>query len=217
MAAPAGTQQGYQRLVRRNRRVAALRLAVPIVGALVLGGLMAQIYLASLTGRFGIAQITVTPDSIAIEAPEYVGALDDGSSYRVSAETARAKAERSDLIDLTNALLVINRVDGVQLTVEAARAQLDTTRQLTLVPGRADVADSEGTTGTLENSVFDWHSQILTTQGKVVVDYADGSSVRAEGLVYDAAAIVWTFDRSVVTLPATPGEDETDDTGVTSP
>ena len=207
MSAPAANRQSYQQLVRRNRTVTMLRLVVPMLGALVLGGLMAQIYLASMTGRFGIDQMSTIPDSVAIEAPEYVGALADGSSYRVWAETARATAERSDLIDLTQARLVINRIDGVQLTMEAQSAQLDTTSQLTLVPGRTEVSDSTGTTGTLDDSIFDWHSQILTTRGPVVVNYADGSRVRAQGLVYDAANIVWTFDRSVVTLPATPGED----------
>ena len=213
MTAPAATRQSYQRLVRRNRTVNLLRFIVPLVGALVLGGLMAQIYLASLGGRFGIDRLSITPDSVAIEAPEYVGALADGSTYRVWAETARATAERSDLIDLTQARLVINRVDGVQLVLEAQSAQLDTTNQLTLVPGRTEVSDSTGTTGTLDDSIFDWHSQLLTTRGPVAVDYADGSKVRAKGLVYDAAKIVWTFEGSVVTLPETPGEDMSEAAG----
>jgi lipopolysaccharide export system protein LptC len=213
MTAPAATRQSYQRLVRRNRTVNVLRLVVPLVGALVLGGLMTQIYLASLTGRFGIDRLSITPDSVAIDAPEYVGALADGSTYRVWAETARATAERSDLIDLTQARLVINRVDGVQLVLEAQSAQLDTTNQLTLVPGRTEVSDSTGTTGTLDDSIFDWHSQLLTTRGPVVVDYADGSKVRAKGLVYDAAKIMWTFEGSVVTLPETPGEDGSEAAG----
>ena len=97
--------------------------------------------------------------------------------------------------------------------MEARAAQLDTTNQLTLVPGLANVADSTGTTGVLNDSVFDWHSQLLTTKGAVAIDYADGSSVRARGLVYDAANVVWTFDRSVVTLPSTPGEDPAESTG----
>ncbi|MNL28221.1 hypothetical protein D3C87_1498570 [compost metagenome] len=74
------------------------------------------------------------------------------------------------------------------------------------MPGLADVADSTGTTGTLRDSVFDWRAQLLTTRGPVAIDYADGSTVRAQGLVYDAAAVDWTFERSVVTLPSTPGE-----------
>src|SRR5690606_27973920 len=173
MPASAGTPQIYRRLARRNRAVGVLRFAVPLLGALVLAGLIGQIYLASIGARFGIDQLSVTPEAIAIEAPEYVGALADGSSYRVWAETARAATGRSDLIDLTNARLVINRIDGVQLTMEAVAAQLDTTNQLTLVPGVAEVADSTGTTGTLNDSIFDWHSQRLTTRGAVAIDYAD--------------------------------------------
>ncbi|SMQ85819.1 hypothetical protein SAMN06295905_3111 [Devosia lucknowensis] len=216
MTATAGTGQRYRRLARRNRWVGVLRLAVPAMGLLVLAGLVGQIVIASVGSRFGIDRLTITPEAVAIEAPEYVGTLSDGSSYRVWAVSARAAAESSHLIDLTDATLVIDRIDGVQLTMEAREAQLDTAQQLTLVPGRADIADSTGTTGTLDDSIFDWHSQLLTTRGAVWIDNADGSTIRAKGLVYDAAAIVWTFNRSVVTLPSTPGEGATEDTGETS-
>ncbi|WP_297112675.1 hypothetical protein [uncultured Devosia sp.] len=213
MPAAAVPRQIYDRLRRRNRIVGLLRLGVPVLGSLVLAGLLVQIFLASFSSRFSIDQLSVSPEAVVIDAPEYVGTLTDGSSYRVWAETARARADRSDLIDLINAQLVLNRVDGVQLTMQADAAQLDTTHQLTLVPGVAEVADSTGTTGTLNNSIFDWDSQVLTTKGAVSIDYADGSTIRAEGLVYDAATVLWTFTGSVVTLPSTPGEDDSDTIG----
>jgi len=50
---------------------------------------------------------------------------------------------------------------------------------------------------------------MLTTEGPVVINQADGTTVVAEGLVYDASAVIWTFTRSVVTLPSTPGENTT--------
>jgi hypothetical protein len=206
MPAAAISRRTYDRLRWRNRLVGLLRLGVPLVGSAILAGLLVQIYLSSFTGRFSIDRLSVTPEAVVIDAPEYVGTLTDGSSYRVWAETARARAEQSDLIDLFNAQLVLNRIDGVQLTMQADAAQLDTTNQLTLVPGPAEVADSTGTTGTLNDSVFDWASQRLTSRGKVAIDYADGSTIRAEGLTYDAGAVVWTFSGSVVTLPKTPGE-----------
>lgn len=206
MPAATAPRRMYDRLGRRNRIVAILRLGVPLLGGIVLAGLLVQIYVSSFTGRFNIEQISVTPDAVVIDAPEYVGTLTDGSSYRVWAETARARLEQSNLVDLSNARLVLNRIDGVQLTMEAAVAQLDTAAQLTLVPGQADVADSTGTTGTLNDSVFDWSNQLLTSRGAVAIDYADGSTIRADGLVYDASTIVWTFTGSTVTLPSTPGE-----------
>lgn len=208
MRAAAAQSGVYRGLRRRNRIVGVLRYAVPALGALVLVALATQIYLASFSGRFGVGQVTITPDSITIDAPEYVGVLEDGSLYRVWAANARAETSNTDLVDLTEARLTLDRIDGVQLQVDAATAFLDTGRDLTMVPGLADVADSTGTVGTLYDSVFDWQTRQLTTRGPVAIDYADGSTVRAEGLVYDAEAIIWTFSRSVVTLPSTPGEDD---------
>lgn len=196
----------HRRLEARNQLVAILRIGIPALGLIVLAGLAVQIYVASFTGRFGIGRISVSPEAVTVDAPEYAGILEDGSAYRVWAETALARAEHPDLIDLTGAHLVLNRPDGVQMQADAIEAQLDTINQLTLIPGLTDIADSTGTTGTLTDSVFDWEKQVLTANGPVVIDQADGTTVRAEGLVYDAAAIVWTFSRSVVTLPATPGE-----------
>lgn len=206
MTGAAAQLQMHRRLGRRNRLVAILRIGIPLLGALVLAGLLVQIYLASFTGRFGVGRIEVTPDAIHVEAPEYAGLLEDGSAYRVWAGSARAATDNTELIDLDDAHLLIDRTDGVQMQVDAIAAQLDTYTQMTMVPGLADVADSTGTTGTLTNSIFDWQSQVLTSEGPVAIDQADGTTVRAEGLVYDAAAMVWTFSRAVVTLPATPGE-----------
>lgn len=213
MAGAAAQSGMHRRLEQRNRLVAILRIGIPVLGAVVLAGLLVQIYLASFTGRFGVGRIEVTPDAVHVEAPEYAGLLEDGSAYRVWAGAARAATANTDLIDLDDAHLVIDRVDGVQMQVDAAAAQLDAYAQLTMVPGLADIADTTGTTGTLTNSTFDWQAQVLTTDGKVVIDQADGTSVRAEGLVYDAAAMVWTFSRAVVTLPATPGESSASGSG----
>lgn len=205
--AGAATHSQFQRLERRNRMVAALRILVPLGGLLVLAALTIQIILSTFTGRFGIERITISPEAITVDAPEYSGILQDGSSYTVSADTARASTTRTDIIDLNNASLVLDRQDGVQFQADAAQAQLDSTEQLVMVEGVAEIADTRGMTGTLTNSVFDWDAQVLTTKGPVVINQADGTTIVAEGLVYDASAVIWTFTNSVVTLPSTPGED----------
>ena len=206
MTVPASDRQAiYRRLARRNRLVGVLRLALPALGLVLLAALSAQIYLSSLGARFGIGQLTVTPETIAVDAPEYAGLLDDGSSYRVWATQARAATARTELIDLAEAALEVTRPDGLRTNIEAARAQLDTMSQEVFVPGVAAIEDSAGTVGTLADSVFDWSAQVLTSSGPVAIDYADGATVRAQGLVYDAKTMVWTFSRALVTLPDTPG------------
>lgn len=195
----------YQRLTARNRIVAILRIGVPAIGTVVLVGLIGQIYLSSLGARFGIGQITVTREAVNVDAPEYAGVLDDGSRYHVAATSAQATLEATDLIELTDAALTIIRTNGVTTEANASVAQLDTTKELVIIPGQAHVTESTGTIGLLNDSVFDWHEQTLTTKGAVVVDYADGSHLVAKGLVYHAKSMTWTFSGATVTLPETPG------------
>ena len=85
-----GRTTRYRKLVRRNRMVGVLRLAVPVVGAFVLVALLVQIALSSLGARYSIGRIEVSPDRIKVEAPEYAGTMSDGSTYRVWAEEAAA-------------------------------------------------------------------------------------------------------------------------------
>jgi lipopolysaccharide export system protein LptC len=198
----------YRSLEARNRIVAILRVGVPVLGALALLALLLQIYASSQTARFGISQIVVSPDSVSVETPEYSGVLDDGTAYRVSATSARASVEATDRIGLSDAALTMAKPDGVTIVVETPAAVLDTTGQIVEIEGAAKVSNSLGTSGVLYDTVFDYVAQRLTGTGKVDVDYADGTQIQAEGLTYDATALVWTFTRATVTLPDTPGANQ---------
>jgi lipopolysaccharide export system protein LptC len=201
----------YRRLMARNRIVSILRIGVPALGVVALVGLLGQIYLSSLTSRFGIGQISVSRDSVSVEAPEYAGLLDDGTAYRVSATMAQAPIEASDQVALDSAKLVMTRSDGVVTTVDAQSAVLDTSRELVVIKNIANIATSEGTRGVVADSVFDYKTQALTGQGAVAIDYADGTKLVAEGMTYDATRLIWTFTRATVTLQDTPGA-ETNET-----
>jgi lipopolysaccharide export system protein LptC len=198
----------YRRIATRNRVVSVLRLAVPALGILVLATLVVQIYISSFGNRFGVGSISVTRDLITVDAPEYAGLLDDGSTYRVWAEAASAKVGDTSLIDLSAAALTLNRTTGTTMQASAPDAVLDTTRRVVVVDDVAYVEDSTGTRGTLYRSEFDWAGQQLQSSGPVAIEYADGATVDAEGLFYDARQQVWTFTRATVTLPSTPGEED---------
>ena len=198
----------YRSLEARNRIVAILRIGVPVLGAVALSALLLQIYASSQTARFGISQIVVSPDSVTVETPEYSGVLDDGTAYRVSATAARADVDATDRIGLSDAALTMAKPDGVTILVETPAAVLDTTGQIVEIPNMARVSNSVGTSGVLRDTVFDYAAQRLTGRGPVSIDYADGTQLEAEGLTYDAAALVWTFTRATVTLPDTPGANQ---------
>lgn len=204
---PGRTRQ-YKRLTRRNRVVGLLRFAVPAVGLVLLVALLIQIVISSFGARFGIGKIEVTPDRIRVETPEYAGMLSDGSTYRVWAEEAAASIANTDLITMTNVRVMLERTDGVRREASAVDAVLDTVNQQVRIENGTEISESSGISGRLSDSVFDWASQTLTSNGPVVINYLDGSTVHAEGMVHEADRNRWTFTKAVVTLPDTPGEEQ---------
>jgi hypothetical protein len=204
---PGRTRQ-YKRLLRRNRVVGLLRFVVPAAGSVLLAALLIQIVISSFGARFGIGKIEVTPDRIRVETPEYAGTLSDGSTYRVWAEEAAAAIDNTDLITMTNVKVMLERTDGVRREAAAEDAVLDTVNQQVRIEHGTEISESSGISGHLNDSIFDWASQTLTARGPVTINYSDGSTVRAEGLVHEADRNRWTFTKAVVTLPETPGEEQ---------
>ncbi|WP_172121767.1 MULTISPECIES: hypothetical protein [unclassified Devosia] len=195
----------YRRLQGRNRMVGVLRVAVPALGAVTLLLLVGQIYLSSLLDQFSIGEVSMDRESIRVEAPEYAGVLSDGSAYRVRASDAQAMLNSTEQIALRDAALNVVRPDGVVFDASADSAVLDTAQRVVRIEGASDISDSTGTSGTIEQSVFDWSAQTLTGDGPVVIHYADGTELTAAGMQFDAEASVWTFSGATVTLPHTPG------------
>ncbi|KRA96480.1 hypothetical protein ASD83_15305 [Devosia sp. Root685] len=203
-----GRSRQYRRLLRRNRVVGVLRFAVPAAGLVLFLALIIQITISSFGGRYGIGKIEVTPDRIRVETPEYAGTLSDGSTYRVWAEEAAAAIANTDLITMTNVRVMLERADGVRREASAEDAVLDTVTQQVRVAHRTEISESSGISGHINDSIFDWASQTLTARGPVTINYSDGSTVRAEGLVHEADRNRWTFTKAIVTLPETPGEEQ---------
>ncbi|CAN7464428.1 hypothetical protein [Devosia sp. LjRoot3] len=203
-----GRTRKFRRLLRRNRMVGVLRFAVPAVGFVLLVALLIQIVISSFGGRYGIGKIEVTPDRIRVETPEYAGTLTDGSVYRVWAEEAAAAIDNTDLITMSNVKVMLERTDGVRREASAVDAILDTVNQQVRIENGTEISESSGISGRLSDSVFDWASQTLTSKGPVTINYSDGSTVRAEGMVHEADRNRWTFTNAIVTLPETPGEEQ---------
>lgn len=190
----------YRRLMRHNRLVAALRLGVPAVGVVVFIGIAAQLYLASIGADFSIGRITLDRDRINVEAPDYAGVTGDGSTYRVTAETASARITALDVIDLVGARAVLNRTDGRVMTAEAAEGELHTATQQVKVAGVTHVSDSNGMTGTIERLFVEWPSQTIDATGPVHLDFTNGMVIDAEGMHYSEDG-QWTFLRATLTTP----------------
>jgi len=202
----------YRGLVARNRLISLLRLALPVAGFAAFGWFAVNILLASLGGAFSIGSISFSGGSVIVDTPSYSGIMANGNVYKVSAEAANTPVTDLDVINLQNAKLLLTKPSGATMTATAAAGTFNTITQVMTVPGQAVISNSAGDRGTLDNVVVNLPNQTLMASGPVNIAMADGSTVVGTGLDYDAKTSIWTFGHSTVTLPQTPGSDDSKDT-----
>lgn len=195
----------YRELTQRNRLVGVLRIALPVVGAIVLVMVLAGILLDNLREQFGFASIRIDRDNLVVDAPKVTSVGDDGTLYAVTAAMAKARIGSMDLIDLTDAVFAMTPLAGASFSAAAPTAALQTTAQTLTVPGRLSVKSNDGMHGTLDDFFGDMLAFDMTAHGAVDLTFPTGMQVVSQGMTYDGSAKLWTFSRAVVTLPETPG------------
>jgi hypothetical protein len=194
----------YRGLIARNRFVTLLRVALPVLGLAVFGYFAIHILFASLNG-FNIGRIHFSGATVIVDTPSYSGIMKNGNLYKVSAEAADSAVTDLDVINLRNAQLYLKKPSGSIMTATAAAGAFNTLTQVMHVPEAAVIHDSAGDSGTLSDITVNLPDQTLKARGKVDITMADGTRIEGIGLDYDAKTSVWTFGRSTVTLPQTPG------------
>ena len=201
----------YAGLHARNRVISILRIGLPALGTIAFLALVVQILLASLASQFGLGQIHFDGNTVAVDTPSYSGVMANGDVYKLSAADAATAVTNLNVIDLTNGAMVLTRPDGSTMTARAAASAFDTITQMLTVPGLANVSDSRGNAGTLQQVAVNMATQHLTATGPVFLRLKDGTTVQSNGLDYSAARTsLWNFGRATVVVPD-PNTDPDDD------
>lgn len=189
----------YDRLMRRNKIVGLLRIAVPLMGVVLFGYLAAQIIVANLARDFGADGIRIERETVIIDKPTYAGVMTNGTRYQVVADSAEKQIVGEDVLDLSNVRLQLLRQDGYELIATAEHALYDLTASTVAIPGLMVVDDSNQTHALLRDNNIDWTTQTLVSRGDVDVHYPDGTRIEAIGLNYDGASNEWVFGPTVLT------------------
>ena len=87
----------------------------------------------------------------------------------------------------------LTKTTGNQMTARVSHGTFATLKQVLAVPGSASVGDSAGNAGMLQNVSVNLAARTLTTDGPVSITMADGSTIEAAGLDYDATTDRWDF------------------------
>jgi hypothetical protein len=192
------------RMLRRNRLVALLRVAVPALGVAAFLLLAGQIWLANITRQYGVSGIRVDRGNLVVETPRYAGTGADGARYLVKAREARSPLGGTRQIVLTDATLDYARPGRTTFHVAAASATLDTGAQRVDIPGIARIRADDGLHGTLSAVEADIGGEVTTAKGPVNLTFPDGTTLTAASMHFDGRTQTWTFARSTLTVPALP-------------
>ncbi len=200
-----GQAEIFRGLVRRNRLVFILRLAVPGIGVLFTVFLVFQIIVSSIATDYGISSLRVERDQVVIEQPRYGGVMKDGTTYRIVSDVARVRISSRDIVDLAGASIQIEQPDGYGVVADADWAQLNLASQNVAVPGLLKTLDSDNVRGFLNDVLIDWPARELRARGPVRLEFEDGSLIRAQSLVYDAKSGEWDFSGVTYNAPGDGG------------
>lgn len=184
----------FAQLKRRRRLVRALRVAVPAIGLVALAALAGQIYFASVGGGFSAGGIRLDRDRLVVERPTISGALAGNGRYELTADTAEAPIANATSADLTAIEMLLLFEDG-----GSARAVADSgvihfgPRQL-VTEDIVTLTSSRGDTGRLAGAVIDVVEQQFSNTGGVDFTFADGATLNADAMQYEATRGIWRFE-----------------------
>jgi lipopolysaccharide export system protein LptC len=207
----------YDRLMQRNRLVSILRIGLPVIGAVVLAGLLFQIVLASLLDQFGISNISIDRDNLVVETPSYSSMTADGTMYTIASDDARAALGDTDLLRLSGATLMVTKPSGAWMEAKAVAADMRLSAQTVYVPDVMEIQDSRGTSGTIIGVRTTLLGESMVSDGAAKIRYHNGTTLDAESMAYDAKAQRWEFKRATLVVPSTPGASPAASTVPTQP
>ena len=191
-------------LVRRNRWVAVLRVAVPAAGIAAFLVLMGQLWLANFAHQYGISGIRIDRGQLVVETPQYSAITEDGSRYLVTALEARTPISSPDNIDMIEPHLTFERPEKSPFHAVAATATINTGTHYMTAPGVVTVHADDGLSGTLTDVHSNMTEQVTIADGPVDLTFSDGSHLTAANMNFDGKADLWSFDQATLVVPNLP-------------
>lgn len=191
----AGRTGTFRRLDRRHTAVAALRIAVPIIGILAFAALAAQIYLASFLGGLGVEGLRLERDSLIIDRPEMTGILAGVGRYEFNAGTASTQLSAATGLDLNRLAARLFFDSGETADLTAPGGRFDFGQRLLALAGPMQLVSSDGTAGEVQGAEINMPAQTLSADAGVEFAFPGGSSLAAETMFYDANSGALRFER----------------------
>ena len=103
------------------------------------------------------------------------------------------------------------------MKADATAADMRLSGQTVFVEDAMGIADSRGTTGTIQGVHADLVSEQMVSDGRARIRYHNGTTLDAETMAYDGKRQLWQFNRVTLVVPSTPQAKATPATAPTIP
>lgn len=193
-------------LERRNHAIAALRVVVPLGGALAAVVVVAGLVVEGLGNRFGFANVHIDRNNLVVDTPQLSSILADGTAVALTASAARLDVGNADRAELDDIAFTASLANGTTLRADAGLARLTLSTQRIEVPGETRVAASSGFAGTARDVVADVQGLGIAATGGVQLSFGTGDRLVAADMVYDHKAGTFVFHKVTLSLTSTPGD-----------
>ncbi len=183
----------YRKLTRHNRWIGFLRVAVPVLGVLVLFYPLFQFSFAMVVPSIEIDGVRLQSDTLVVDGPRFEGRTATGTVYRMVAARSESAVGNLDISDLYD--LRIDLDDGADYRAQVAFSTAQWTMSVEYLTSNEDVfvSDTTGARGVLAGAQVDWPAQIISSDGPVRFSFDDETTLNAQAMVHDIAKAHWLF------------------------
>lgn len=172
------TERVFRRARRHSRRVRFLRIAIPVVTALVLGGIWFVTWLdpLRLLVRLPIdGKLVISGTKVTMQAPKLSGYTRDGRWYELIAQAAAQDLTKPDLVELQGVRAKIETEDKSVMDMRAADGIFDRKSGLLTLGRDIVLVSSSGFEVRLNDAVIDTGSGEIVSKKPVEVKMLQGT------------------------------------------
>lgn len=184
LTAPLEARRSALRAARRHsRRVRVLRILLPVVALMGIGALFALTQLGlPLALDLSNARLSITPNAVIMEHPNFTGFAGEGREYSVSAARAVQSLANPDRVQLEAISATIDIADQGVTSVAAGSGKYDHAAGTLRLEGDVTLDSSQGYGLRMREVDIDFNAGTMRSDKPVTVIYAD-SEIVAERLL----------------------------------
>ena len=172
------SERAFRSARRHSRAVRIMRVAIPAVVVLLLGGFSLATYLNPLRALaklpVNITDMVVSGTKITMEKPRMTGFTKDARAYEFHADAAAQDLTKPDIVELKNIRARLQMQDQSMMDISADTGIYDTKRETLRLDTNIVLTSSNGNKGRLSQAMIDIKKGNVVSDQPVELEFLQG-------------------------------------------